>query len=833
LNDSTRPDQRSAGPLDAAALESECRRLIEHASEVFWLTDVSKQQVLYVSPAYEQVWGRSCDSLYAAPLEWLEAVHPEDRERVRRALADQRTGAYHEEYRIVRPDGSIRYILDRAFPVRGDDGEISRIVGLALDVTEQRRGEKTMRRLSSAVEQTADAVMITDRSGVIEYVNRAFEEITGYSRDEAVGRPASLLASGQHGPAFYRRLWERLERGESVYDTFTNRRKDGSVFIEAKTISPLKDATGEITHFVATGRNITERRRKQERLRETEARLRAIIDAEPEGLFTVDEAGSLVDCNTVGLAMLGADQFADVLGAPMLRFVAPEHTVAYREFQRDVLRGGKQVLESETVNLQGARRWVEAHAVPLRTGDDSRRYMLSIVRDVTERRRAEERLAYMSQHDTLTGLPNRRLLLDEITRTAAEARMNNRLAGVAVLDVNHFKNVNAPLGHAAGDALLRRIGTRLARALRESDTISRISGDMFGIVLADIASTRDAAIVAEKILGVFAEPFQFGDHVIQLSAGFGIVLHEGGDTADSLLRHAEIALHRAKERGGRSASTYQLYAAEMKAHIERRLTLEGEIRRGLESEQFVLHYQPVVRARSGRIAAAEALLRWQHPRLGLVFPGDFIGVAEQTGLIVPLGAWALRSACAEAKRWADAGFSIPVHVNVSAPQITNDGLLGDVAAALEHTGLNPRLLTIEITESMLLQNTERILECLRAIRELGVATAIDDFGTHYSSFSYVKRFRVDHLKIDRSFVQGLSTSSDDSAITNAMIVMAHSLGMRVTAEGVETLEQADILRGQSCDWLQGYLYSKPVAAEAFLELLQDGSGSLAATRTLR
>ena len=445
------------------------------------------------------------------------------------------------------------------------------------------------------------------------------------------------------------------------------------------------------------------------------------------------------------------------------------------------------------------------------------RLVLRMARDVTERKRVEQRLEYVSRHDALTGLANRDLLAAELDYAIADARRRGRSVAVALLDIDRFESVNGPLGREAGDALLRTVAARLKVIVGKADSVARIGGDAFALVLADLADPLDATRVAEKIVAAFATPFYWDGGTIRLTASLGLALHPAdGTSVEGLLRNAGAAMHRARERG----NCYQFYEREMTERARARLDLERDLHLALERGEFTLHFQPYFESKTRRVAGAEALLRWRHPEKGLVPPANFVPLAEEIGLIVPLGAWVLEAACAEAHLWTKMGLALPVAVNLSARQFREEGLVETIAAALARNRLDPRLLTVEITESALLENTDDVVKTLLAIKQLGVAIAIDDFGTFYSSLGYVKRFGADYLKIDRSFVQGIASNENDVAIARAIIGMACALDMRVVAEGVETHEQTRRLQGLGCDFVQGFAFAKPLCAAELLELLR-------------
>jgi diguanylate cyclase (GGDEF)-like protein/PAS domain S-box-containing protein len=442
-------------------------------------------------------------------------------------------------------------------------------------------------------------------------------------------------------------------------------------------------------------------------------------------------------------------------------------------------------------------------------------------RDVTERKRAEEIVRHLAYHDALTDLPNRTLFKDRLTQALAQARRKERTVAVLFLDLDHFKVVNDTVGHGEGDRLLRRVAERLTGRLRDGDTVARVGGDEFALVLSEITQVEDAAEIAERILRDFRRPWVLQGQEFLVTTSIGIALYPGdGDDAETLLRNADTAMYRAKESG---RDSYQLYTAAMNARIVERLALENNLRRGLERGEFIVYYQPQVDIRSGQVVGVEALVRWQHPKQGLVLPAEFIPVAEETGLIVPLGEWVLRTACVQNKAWQQDGLPpVRVAVNLSARQFQQRGLTDTVAQVLRETGLSPRLLQLEITEGIAVQDVDFTIATLRRLRAMGIQIAIDDFGTGYSSLSYLKRFPIDAVKIDRSFVRDLTVNPNDAAIATTIITMAHNLKLSVIAEGVETEEQLAFLDQQQCDEMQGFLFSKPKPAQELKNILAQG-----------
>ena len=566
---------------ELARTESEVRfrQLAENMKEVFWLTNPEKQEMLYISPAYEAIWGHSCAELYANPRLWLEAIHPDDRERVlEAALSRQALGTYDEEYRIVRSDGSIRWIHDRAFPVRDESGNVYRIAGTA--------------------------------------------------------------------------------------------------------------------------------------------------------------------------------------------------------------------------------------------------------EDITERKESQERLSYLAQYDTLTGLPNRSLFRDRLEQAMARTRRGERCLALMFLDLDRFKEINDRLGHSAGDEVLVQVANRLRTQLRPTDTIARLGGDEFTIILEDLAAREEAEGIAHKILDTLTEPIRVQGREIFVTASIGVTLFPlDVDGADALIKSADIAMYQAKQAG---RNTVTFYSKQAHAKPERQLDVESKLRRALERQEFVLHYQPQVDVASGAITGAEALIRWDNPDLGRVSPADFIPLAEETGVIVSIGDWVIETASAQARAWQQAGLlPLVVAVNISARQFRQKGLVQGIAAVLERSQLAAHLLELELTESIVMHQSKDIAAALHHLSAMGVQISIDDFGTGYSSLAYLKRFPVHKLKIDQSFVRDIVTDSDSAAIVRGVIAMARGLHLKTIAEGVETREQLDLLALLGCHEYQGYLFSRPLPADAFTKLLESHQQRLA------
>ena len=482
----------------------------------------------------------------------------------------------------------------------------------------------------------------------------------------------------------------------------------------------------------------------------------------------------------------------------------------------------------DQIDEQLLQQYAHSASMVLRTFrlmEDLKRHAAMLEEEIAERSRAEETIRQMAYYDSLTGLPNRRLFNDRLHQALALAHRQGRLLAVMFLDLDRFKLINDTLGHGVGDQLLRAVARRLRESCRrEGDTVARQGGDEFIIALPVISHVKDAVKVAQKIIASFHKPFVISGHELFVTTSIGVSVfpHDGQD-ADSLVKNADFAMYRAKEQGRNNC---QLYTPEMNSKAFERLSLENSLRKALEREEFILHYQPKVNVEHGHIACMEALVRWQHPTLGLVPPARFIPLAEETGLIVPLGEWVLRTACRQNRLWQEAGYPpMQIAVNLSPRQLKQGGLVETVRTALAESGLDPRWLVLEVTESIMMDSAESTIETFRCLERMGVQIAIDDFGTGYSSLNYLKKFPVHTLKIDRSFIREITTNPDDEAIASAVITMAKGLNLRVVAEGVETVEQLEVLRSLNCRYMQGHLFSKPAPAEQFAPILGKAAGA--------
>jgi diguanylate cyclase (GGDEF)-like protein/PAS domain S-box-containing protein len=551
-----------------------------------------------------------------------------------------------------------------------------------------------------------------------------------------------------------------------------------------------------------------ERSRNYRELRSSEERYRLMADYSTDLISRSTARGRMVYASPAVQSLLGYDVH-EMVGHSVFEFVDPEDQHIVRQATvRIEQQQAPQTFSYRVIRKNGSRVWFETTCRAIPDASGAVVELVSVSRDISERRRAEEQIEYQAYHDALTGLPNRLLFRDRLTIALAHAKRQKTPVAVMFLDLDRFKYINDTLGHSLGDELLRAVAARLRAVLREGDTIARMGGDEFTILLTDVGGPADAAKIAQKLLDTIAHPLSVDGHEIYATTSIGIALFPSdGDTAEVLLKNADSAMYRAKDMG---RSSYQLCTPAMNSRAAERLGVENALRRALERRELVLHYQPLLRLDTRQVAGMEALLRWNRPGFGIVAPATFIGIAEETRLIVPIGEWVLREACRQAKAWQRSSYpGLRIAVNLSPRQFQQSDLRDVVAAALEESGLEPRYLELEITESTAMANSERTITALSELRELGVRIALDDFGTGHSSLNYLRRFPIDRVKIDQEFVSEIESSRSSRAIISAVVAMAHGLDLVVTAEGVETEGQVMFLREQKCEEVQGFLFARP------------------------
>ena len=681
--------------LELQQNEERMRMAMEAAKIGVWDWDVIRDEQVW-SDTGKALLGLRPDSIANFQV-LMNSVHPEDRGMMRDKInaAVREKGEYALEFRVIWPDGSVHWQAAKGQAFYDNAGRTTRMVGISMDIDGRKYAEERLQLQAATLEAAANAIVITDSHGTITWVNHAFTTMTGYSKEEVLGKNPSVLKSGNQPESYYANLWSTISSGKIWRGEIINRRKDGTTYNEEMTITPVKQGVGN---------------------------------------------------------------------AAATQFVA-------------------------------------------------------IKQDITDRKAAENRVEFLAYYDSLTGLPNRALLQDRLARAVAGARRREDRVALLFLDLDRFKNVNDSLGHSVGDLLLQEVAERLKRFGRDQDTVARLGGDEFVVVLNSIKDVPDAAAAADRLVKSMTAEFVIQDHPITVSCSLGIsIFPEHGTDGETLIKNADAAMYCAKEKG---RNNFQFFTADMNAQVVERMTLENSLRTSLDNKELFLMYQPQMDIATRRITGLEAVLRWQHPEFGLVPPDKFIRIAEYTGLIMPIGEWVLKTACSQARQWQNEGLpALSVAVNVSAVQFRQEDFCEVIRRVLYETGLEPRYLELELTESLLLANADVMLSVVEELNAMGLTLAIDDFGTGYSNFGYLKRFRVSKLKIDRVFIRDVAVNPDDAAITSAIISMAKSLNLKVIAEGVENEAQMSFLRAHRCDEIQGYYFSKPLAVDQVADKLR-------------
>ena len=648
-------------------------------------------------------------------------------------------------------------------------------------------------------------------------VNEAAVRHYGYSKQEFLAMTIAQIRPEEDIPALLRAR-ARPIHGLQEAELWRHLKKDGTV-IHVEIVRHDLEFHGTPAELVAA-HDVTMKLQSEEALRRAEEKYRTIFENAVLGIFQASLDGRPLAVNPALARMHGYDSpeefFAEVsnVGAQLFVDSRRMEDLVRAVSETDVVTGA----EIEVYRKDRSRKWMSVNLRAVRDPNANLKWLEGTVEDISGRKAAEERVHYLAYYDALTGLPNRALLQDRLTKALASARRRKEKVGLIFIDLDRFKTINDSLGHSFGDLLLRDVAERLKGWARAQDTVARIGGDEFLFVLTALKDVSDAAIAAERIMDVMAPDFviQGRSFTVTCSAGISMFPNNGSDS-ETLIKNADAAMYCAKE-SGRNA--FRFFTAEMNAEVVERLTLEHSLRLALDRQELFLMYQPQMEISTGKVVGAEALLRWQHPEIGLVSPDRFIRIAENSGLIIPIGEWVLRTACLQAKAWQDRGLpAIPVSVNISAVQFRQEGFRELIKRTLRDTDLPPHSLELELTESLLLSNSDVIFSVLRELKDMGLKLAIDDFGTGYSSLSYLRQFPVHRLKIDRSFIKDVAVDSDDAAITAAIISMAKSLNLRTIAEGVENDAQMAFLRAHHCDEIQGYFFSKPLTADLATSML--------------
>ena len=676
-------------------------------------------------------------------------------------------------------------------------------------------------RLLDAVGQ---AVIATDPLGKVIYWNRAAESLYGWSVEEVMGRSIVEITPSEDLVERADEIMTELTRGSSWTGEFTTRRKNGTTFPALVTDTPVHDEQGNLVAIIGVSTDITEIKQTEE-LRRSEERFRLLVEKVNDyAIFMLDPEGCVNSWNA-GAEHIKGYRSEEIIGRHFSVFYLPEDIERGHPEKELRLAQERGHCEEEGLRVRkdGSRFWASVLITALVDEEGNLRGFSKVVRDITERKNMEERLEYQAFHDLLTGLPNRLLFMDRLKQTLRRAnRQRKRKVAVLFMDLDNFKVVNDSLGHELGDQLLVAAVERLRHSLRPEDTLARFGGDEFTVLIEDVQNSAEVVRMAERLVEALRRPFVIDERELFVGASIGIAQGDAHmKSPEELLRDADVAMYRAKE----DAADYRMFDPGMHRRALERMELENDLRHALENEELTVYYQPKFRlGQQDTIEEVEALVRWEHPERGLMLPDDFIPIAEEIGLIIPIGRWVMKEACRQTKEWqelypGEPPLGVVVGVNLSAKQVLHPGLLKDVKSALQQSSLEPGSLVLEITEGTLVKDTQVIETIFGELKELGVSLAIDDFGKEYSSLSYLSRLPVDALKIDRLFLESFGEHPHTTLIVEAVISLAHTLGLEVTGEGVESVEQLELLRGMGCNFAQGYHLARPLPSEEVRPLL--------------
>ncbi len=817
--------------LATKAVEEKAQRLelvLESAQLGLWDWNMVTGETVF-DERWAQIVGYRLEELEPVSIQtWIRLSHPDDLAESNRAIEDHVKGLsplYDAEVRMRHRDGHWVWVRDRGKVVKWSaDGQPLRMAGTHEDVSQRHAdaerlaaSEELLRVVLDTSRDTTIRVGLDDR---VEYVNQRVVDISGVPLEQWTGKTFAEMGY----PTELAETWKAYRRpvfetGEPVTFEFEIDNTEGHRWYET-TVAPEIGPDGTITHVIETSRDITDRVAAEGALRTSQAQLLQAQRIAHVGSWTLDTATNEETWSGELLRIHGLDPTGPAPDVTeQQRLFTPESWQALsRRLAVAQDTGAPYELELEMVRPDGSHGWVLARGEALRDEAGDITGLGGVALDITERKSASDQLQMLATHDPLTGLANRAVVLDEITRAVSAGQRSGRATAVLMMDLDRFKNVNDTLGHAAGDELLIAAAARMQEIVRASDLVARLGGDEFVVAMRDLDDPTEAIRAAWRMVESFRTPLTVSDVELYASASVGVTITTDSRDADDLMREADTAMYKAKAEGRDRVAVFN---EDLRVVVSARLAVERDLRQALDRGELEVWYQPEVDLATGRVVAVEALLRWHHPD-GTVWTADrFIDVAEDTGLILDIGDWTLRQACAQAAAWAAARPDRPmiVRVNISAFQLAETGLLLALDEALDASGLDPTLLCIEITETALLRQTAAASANLAGVHERGVSVAIDDFGTGYASLIYLRRYPIDVIKIDRNFVTNLTTDPRDRAIVSAVITLANALRMTVTAEGVEHPDQATQLLEAGCPSAQGWLYSQAVAAEEATALL--------------
>ncbi len=809
--------------------EAKYRSLIDSLPAIVYVVEPEPPyKPVYISPNIE--------TLGFTPKMWTTipdfrdtVIHPEDRAYVGKQTAQSlKTNRKRElEYRIIAADGSVRWIYDRGSFVNDENGAKLYWQGVMLDVTDNKIAEQAIRESEQIYRFLSEGIIhqvwTADPNGKLDYVNERTVKYFGCTAEKLINDNWKDFVHPEDLSDCLKKWSHSLETGEYYECRFRLRKWDGEYQWYLARATPEFDADGKIFKWLGTNTDVDEQVKANAALKDSESKFRTLLQNMSEGLLQVNNDFVIEFVNDRFCDMTGYSS-EELIGKTTYDFLYDDESIKFmQERDKRRLKGLSENYELGIQKKNGERLWVLIGGAPTIGEDGSVMGSMGVFTDITERKLAEEKLIHDAFHDVLTGLANRALFIDHLRLRIERAKREiNPLFAILFLDFDRFKVINDSLGHSEGDKLLIAVAQRLESTLRSSDLIARLGGDEFTILLNELDDPNQASQIASRIQELLNTPFELAGGEIFMSASIGIALgSDGSISAEDMLRNADIAMYRAKSKG---KARHQLFDQAMHDEALNQLQIETDLRQALGRNEFLLHYQPIFNLESRTIVGFEALIRWKHPKRGMVPPNEFIPIVEENGLIIPLGRWIIYESCRQMRQWQElnpAALDLTMSVNLSCKQFLQNDLAEQVMAMLVATRLDPQYLKLEITESHVMENGDSAVKMMKRLRSLGIELSLDDFGTGYSSLSYLHRLPVTNLKIDRSFINQMVVGDENSKLVSTIVTLAHNLNINVTAEGIETADQLVQLREINCEKGQGYYFSKPLEADAATDLINN------------
>ena len=800
------------------------KTLFENYPDSVFILD-TKGNLIKFSNSIKRVFGYEESDLIGD----LERYYADDYQHLRKKYINEALKGECQNFtaEVFHKNGQKLYAEIDFIPIMDEENQqVIGIYGIAKDITSKIENAKELSKIKDSLElaqQVAkigswDHDLIEDES---YWSNQTFELYGIKSKKEFVPTYKKILSrihpdDREHFDSTFKNA---IEKRQSYNIEFRIMRADGTFIYVFEQADVILDENQLPVRFIGTIQDITKRKTAEIKLKETEQKLRNIYDNLEVGIWSYNVAADTFELASPGVEFISGYTPKEIIERTWESIVHPEDLFEFNNLQKKLYSGKILHQNYRIVAKNGEIRWIQDQKIPVLNSEGKLVRIDGIVSDITKIKKAEEKIAYLAYHDYLTNLPNRRMFDEKIKELVNRFEINKNDLAIMYLDLDRFKNINDTLGHSIGDKLLQEFTGRVGKLLKGNFLFARIGGDEFGIILWDYKVSDFPILVAKSIIDCMNKPFLIDDFELYITTSVGIsTFPVNGETVEKLIKNADAALHRAKEMG---KNNYQIYSSLLNISSYKLYALERDLRKAIENKELFLHFQPRVDASTGKIASAEALLRWRHPEWGIVSPREFIPLAEENGLIIKIGDWVFQQVCQHIKMWQQMKLPVlPISINISAQRFLKNDFIETVEKVLKETNVSPRLIEFEITETTLIHHEEAVSSAIQLLKEMGISIALDDFGTGYSSLTYLKQYPIDTIKIDRSFIKNISVSGKDEMIVKSIIFLAKGLEMKVVAEGVETEEQLSFLRQQECNEIQGYLFSRPVNKEEFQSLLK-------------